>query len=150
MSNEVIYKTTTQVTLTGSGASLASNALAAPASVLGTSQHLNYPLGDFVLAGPWGASHAAGGSILLHARNLNIDGSGNESNPASDYQPNICGAFKVPSSNASHTTILYMLLQDVQLSPLGNVEYWIENKTNGAIGAGWTLKVTPKTRVPAP
>lgn len=150
MANEVLWKTTSQVTLASTAASVSSNTAVAPVSAgtLATSQHLNYPNLDFVLSVVFSSSVAAGGRFDLYARNLNIDGTADEDAPGASNAQHFVGAFGMRGSASSTTTPVYALCADVPSSPLGDVEYFIDNKTNGLIQASWTLKVTPKTFVP--
>lgn len=145
MANELKYTYTTQVTLEASGASAASAAMvAANDAALSSTNHLNYPLGDFVLKCDFGAAVGANVSVMLYRQDLNIDGTDDAVAPtASTYEQVLVGIFTIPSgqsASAVYPCVNVPLTKECQFS--------IKNGTAQSMSAGWTLKVTPKTYVP--
>lgn len=144
MANEVLWATTTQASLQTSGASCASNAFVSGGS-LTTGQHSNYVGGDLVLTGTMAASIAAASNYFaVYARSHNIDGTADSPVPGASFRGGYLGNIYFAGSGASGGQT--GILADVQTSPLGDVEFYLENLTNATMNAGWTLKFTPKTR----
>lgn len=148
MANEVEWTYASQVTLESSGASAASNVFVqADDTTLASGNHSNYPWADFVLKTVGhGAAVGSNGTINLYRQDLNMDGTaGDAAAPASTNPVIFVGAFRVPDAQASTATTYYSLT-DVPLA--ADCAFWIENKTNQNLNAGWTLKVTPKSYAP--
>lgn len=150
MSNEMKWSYATQVTLESSGASGANAAfLAADDTTLASGNHSNYPYADFVLKTVgFGAALTSTGSWYcgLWRQDLNIDGTSDEGAPTSSNKLHYCGSFVLPNSAAS-TSTNYVALTDVEL--VADQQYTLEVGLNTSLSAGWTLKVTPKTLMPA-
>lgn len=143
MANEVVWATLSQATLQSSGASAASTAIVS-GGTLATSTHSNYTSVDLVLTGTMAASIASNSNLFaVYARALDIDGTADAPTPGSSFKSKQVGAIQFAGSAASGGQT--SLLEDVQTSPLGPVEFFIENLTNATLNAGWTLKASPKT-----
>ena len=88
---------------------------------------------------------SASNYINVYRRDLNFDGTNDEPVPATAtsaaWSYHFVGAIPIPPYSVASTT--YVSLNDVPISD--QCEFYIENKLNTAIGAGWTVKVTPKT-----
>ena len=145
MSNEAVYTYLTQVTLEASGASGASSTyLAADDADLTSANHSNYPEADFVLTCDFGAGVAAGSSVLLYRRDLNIDGTNDSPAPSASCASQLVGAFIIPSAASASASYP---CPDVPIAK--DCEFYIYNGTDQDISAGWVLKATPKTFEPA-
>jgi hypothetical protein len=150
MANEAIWTYANQVTLESSGAS-AANAVfqLADNATLSSTNHNQYPVADFVLkVAGFGAQIATTGgpTINLYRVDQDIDGSNDAPVPTSSNRSLFVGGFVVPLA-VDATATLYLPLSEVPLSPVCN--FYIENQTGQSILAGWTLKATPKSLVPA-
>jgi hypothetical protein len=86
--------------------------------------------------------------VYLYRRDLNIDGTSDETVPAASNRQKYAGAFMVQAATTASTTH-YCQLTDVPLPGAGDCEFYIENNLGANIVAGWTLKITPKTDVSA-
>lgn len=146
MANEMKWVTTTQATIASSGTSMATNAGPISAGTLATSNHSNFPRLDFVLNCSFSASHASGSSVHLYARPLDVDSTSDQDAPGASFLHKLIGAFLIPGFSTSAVHIV--TFDNVPSSPIGPVEFYLDNKTNTPISAGWTLKCTPKTYVP--
>jgi hypothetical protein len=153
MSNETIYKTSTQTNVITGSAAIASNGFNLSTEVVacGTAQTGKYPLGDLALFASFTASVSSASNIVnVYRRDKNIDGGNNAPQPqsAAPAYSNIgVGSFVIPPFTAQSTG--YFFLPDVPLGA-GDMEFYIENKTNTGIASNYTLKLTPKTFAPAP
>lgn len=146
MADEVIYTYSSQVTLEASGGSCASDAyVAADDADLTSANTGNFPLADFALSCAFGAGIAAGKSINLYRRDLNIDSTNDEPAPSASWPNSLVGIFQLASGHGTDTS--YYSCPDVPLTQ--NCEFHIQNKTAQNLSAGWTLKATPKTTKPA-
>jgi hypothetical protein len=143
--NSVIYEYASQVTLEDSGTSAASDAyVAADDDTLESGVHNNYPLADFVLTCDFGAAVAAGSTVDLFRQDLNIDGANDAPAPSASCPHLYVGSFKIPSgasASASYPLDGIPIVADCQFS--------IKNSTDQNLSAGWDLKATPKTVIPA-
>lgn len=139
----------TQITHIGSGASMAAGVMSGTADISTALDSTNlgrYPLCDIVLkVSNTGSVSSASNTIILYRRSLNVDGTNDEPVPATAtsaaWSNKLVGSFTVPPWTVASTT--YLSAEDVVLTD--QCEFYIENKTNTGIGAGWTLKVKPKT-----
>ena len=145
MANEVINKYASPVTLEASGASAASAAfVAADDAALSSTNHSDYPMGDFALTCDFGAAVAAGVAVELYRQDLNIDGTADAPAPAAASPHKLVGMFNIPSAASASATY-----------PCNNVpltkecQFYVKNGTAQTMSAGWVLKVTPKTVIPA-
>lgn len=150
--------TTTQIVHIGSGTSLAANAISPSSDVstaLTSTNLATYPLADVQLYVQHTTSmSSASAAIYLYRRDLNFDGTNDEPIPSSAtnalYKAKFMGAFIAqPQSVTSNSHSLAMQITDVPLPGNCQCEFYVENGTNAAILAGWTLKVIPKTYVGA-
>ena len=144
----VVYST--QITHIGSGASMAAAVMSAStdvSTVLSSTNLGRYDRADLAIKVSATASiNSASASFIVYRRDLAFDGANNEPVPgtatASTWRPKLVGVVTLPSgSNASG--VYYSNLTDVPISD--GCEFYIENTLNTAIGAGWTIKVTPKS-----
>jgi hypothetical protein len=146
--------TTTQITHIGSGTSLASGGTINPSSDVSTALsftgNLNrYPRADAALMITATASIASTSTnVYLYRRDINIDGTSDETAPAASNKQKFMGAFQVQAATTVSTTH-YSQITDVPLPGAGDCEFYIENALGVNIPAGWTLKITPKTDVGA-
>ena len=145
MANEVINKYASQVTLEASGASAATTAwVAADDAALSSTNHSDYPTGDFALTCDFGAGVAAGVAVELYRQDLNIDGTADAPAPSAASPDHLVGMFRIPSAASASATY-----------PCNNVlltkecQFTLKNATAQTMSAGWVLKVTPKTVIPA-
>lgn len=92
---------------------------------------------------------AAGKTVDLFARPMNIDGTGDAPQTDTNYVGSLIGAFLIDVDAASHSVALIG-----GFAPLPNhytsqvFEFYIRNNTGVSIDAGWTLKITPITDGP--
>jgi hypothetical protein len=147
MADEVQFVYATQVVLEDSGAVTASDVFTKADDVsLSNANHSDYPLGDFVLAAAFAGTPGAYGNVNLYRRDLNIDSTNDAPAPSANYKGTFVGSFIIESA-ATASNKQYYPLKDVPLSK--ECEFYIENKTDQSMNAGWDLKVTPKTYKPA-
>lgn len=152
MANEAKWTYASQVTLESSGASAANAAFVqANDTTLGSANHSNFPYADFVLkTAGFGTTLASTGnpSINLYRVDQDIDSTADAPVPDASNKNYFVGAFILPLSASSASSINYYLpVTDVSLSK--NCGFYIENQSGQSLIAGWTLKVTPKSLVPA-
>lgn len=144
--------TSTQITHIGNGASIAAAGLSGSADVstalAGTGNLARYPRADVVLMiAPTASIASTSTNILLYRRDLNIDGTADETVPGASNKRKLVGYFQAQAATTVSTTH-YMQCDDVPLS-IGDCEFYIENTLGVNIPAGWTLKITPKSDVGA-
>lgn len=145
MANETILTTLSTVSIATSGASAASNAIVS-AGTLATSSHSGYTGCDLVFTGTMAASVASASNYFsVYARPLNVDGTADAPSPGTSFTGGFVGVLQIAGSGASGAQTA--VLQDVA-NGWFDVEFFIENKTNASLNAGWTLKATPKTYKP--
>lgn len=144
MANEVEWTYASQVTLEDSGASAASDAfVAADDADLAVANHYDYPFADFVLKCDFGAAVNGTSVVNLYRRDLNIDSTNDAPAPSDSCPHLLVGVFVIPSGTSATG---YYPCTDVPLAK--DCEFYIENKSNQSISAGWDLKATPKTYKP--
>lgn len=139
----------TQIIHIGSGTSLAAGVINPSSDVsvaLASSNLGRYDRADIALLISNTASVSSASNFLfLYRRDLNFDGTNDEPSPATAtsiaWSNHFVAAFQLPPYSVASTT--YINLLDIPLTD--QCEFYIENKTNTAVGVGWTLKVTPKT-----
>lgn len=145
MANEVVISTLAAVTIASSGASAASNAFVS-AGTLSASAHSGYTGSDLVFVGTMGgAVSSASNYFSVYARPLSIDSSNNAPSPGTSFTGGFVGALLIAGSSASGAQTAILL--DVPNS-WADVEFFVENKCNATLNAGWTLKAKPKTVKP--
>lgn len=143
----IVYSS--QITHIGSGTSLAAGVMSPSSDVstaLDSTNLARYPLCDIAIkVSNTAAVSSASNLIMVYRRDINIDGTNNEPAPATAtsiaWSNHLVGVIVVPPYSVASTT--YLNLTDIPLTD--QCEFYIENKLNTAVGAGWTLKVTPKT-----
>lgn len=152
MSDETIYKYSSEVTAISSTATVASTGFNSSAEVtsLSSAQTGKYPLADAALFASFSTSISSASNVcVLYRRDLNIDGSNDAPIPqagAPAYSHIAVGQFIIPPYTAASSG--YFFCPDVPLA--GDCEFYLENKTNATIDAGFTVKIKPKTYTPAP
>lgn len=146
--NSVVFST--QVTHIGNGTSLAPAAVNPSSDVsvalAGTGNLGRYPEADIALRIVPTASIASTSNLIyLYRRDLNADGASNENVPGASAKAKLIGVFQanVTATTATQTHVITITNADISA---GDCEFYIENQLNVNIPAGWTLKVTPKSR----
>lgn len=146
MANEVIISTLAAITVASSGSSVASNGFVS-AGTLSSSSHSGYTGSDLVLTGTMAASVSSASNFFsVYARPLNIDSTNDAPVPSASFSGGFVGALIIAGSSASGAQT--SILMDVPNS-WADVEFYVENKCNATLNAGWTLKAVPKTVKPA-
>lgn len=141
MANEAVFKFGTTKTLEANGASTAANVFTiADDASMTASDHNDYTMIDFTLSGTFSIAPTAGEVINLYARLMDIDGTNDAQVPSTNYLATYLGSFLVEPV----TSAQYVALFNVA-TPGRTFNCYIENKTSQTLGAGWTLKATPKT-----
>lgn len=137
------------VTLVSSGAQITAGNMSGSADVansLSSANHSNYERGDVTLnLSVSGSVNSLSNYVVLYRRDLNIEGTGDAPQPSTAYPAysSACaGIMSIPPFTAASSNVS-VISRDVKLSR--ECEFYIENRLNIAIPAGWTLKVTPKT-----
>ena len=148
MPTNVSVAYSTQVTHIGSGASIAAGGFSGSGDVsvalVGTGNLARYPKADISLfIAPTASIALASNYVTLFRRDLNHDGTADESIPATSNEQKFMGTFQC-SATTTASTSHYLQLTDVPL-PGGDCEFYIKNTLAVNIPIGWTLKVTPKT-----
>jgi hypothetical protein len=143
----------TQITHIGSGASIAAagvNGSADISTVLSFTGNLNrYPRCDVTLMiAPTASVALASSALYLLRRDLNVDGTADETAPGASNINKFMGSFNIQAATTVSTTH-YATLTDIPLPGAGDCEFYIQNGLGVNVPAGWTLKVTPKTDVGA-
>ena len=139
----------TQIAHIGSGGALAAGAMSAASDVstaLDSTNLARYDRADLaVKISNTGSVSSLSNYLNVYRRDLNFDGTNDEPVPATAtsaaWSMHLVGQLVIPPYSVASTT--YQLLSDVPLSD--QCEFYIENKLNTGVGAGWTIKVTPKT-----
>lgn len=146
MAGEDIVKVGTQKTLEANGASITTTSVvqADDATYAVVADGGGYPDGEFALSCAYGSAPTEGTLISLYARVLDIDGTNDTDVPEATRPGYVVGAFVV--NNVTSTQYLWCYAQDL---PLVASYYLHNNGTGQTISAGWTLKVTPRSRGPA-
>jgi hypothetical protein len=145
MANECIWAYGNQITLEGNGASQAANNFVAASNQSNSTNHGDFPLGDFALECAFGATIGNGTTVNLYRCDQGIIGSNNAVAPSALNPRLFVGSFGVPDTQAANSVI------DIPLDsvPLGKTAAWyIENKAGQTLSATWVLKMTPKTYKP--
>ena len=142
----IVYST--QVTHIGSGASIAAAGYSGTADVsvalVGTGNLARYPRADISLfVAPTASIAVASTYISLYRRDLNHDGTNDESAPGASNEKKFMGGFQVAAATTASTSH-YVQFTDCTL-PGGDCEFYIKNGLGVNIPAGWTLKITPKS-----
>lgn len=138
-----------QITHIGSGTSLAAGAMSPSSDVstaLDSTNLSRYDRADLAIKiSNTGSVSSASNTVIVYRRDINIDGTNDEPTPATAtsnaWSNHLVDVIVIPPYSVASTT--YWNARDVPLTD--QCEFYIENKMNTAVGAGWTLKVTPKT-----
>lgn len=147
MADEMTWVYASQVTLEASGSAITDTSFGvADDADLTSTNHDDYPYADFELEAAFGSATDVGGVVYLYRQDLNIDGSTNDAPaPASTYPHKQVGLFNIPDS--STTLGYYPCSGVVHLS--ADCQFSLKNAAGQTLSAGWKLKATPKTYVPA-
>lgn len=145
--------TSTQVTHIGSGASIAAGGISVSADVStalsGTGNLARYPRCDVALMiAPTASIASTSTGIMLYRRDLNFDGTNDETVPGASNKQKVVGSFQVAAATTVSTTH-YLQCTDVPLPGAGDCEFYIGNDLGVNIPVGWTMKITPKSDVGA-
>ena len=146
--------TSTQITHVSSGASIAPAALSGSADVsaalLSFTGNLNrYPRCDVTLTiAPTASIASTSTNIYLYRRDMNIDGTTDETQPGTSNKQHYAGSFQIPAATTASTTHTEQIT-DVALPGGNDCEFYIENALGVNIPIGWVMKVTPKSDVGA-
>jgi hypothetical protein len=145
--------TSTQIAYIGSGASIAAGSINVSGDISTalsfTGNLARYPRCDAVLfIAPTASIAAASAFLNLYRRDINIDGTNDETIPGASNKQHYVGTFQVAAATVASTTH-YTQITDVPLSGSNDCEFYLENTLAVNIPAGWTLKITPKTDVGA-
>ena len=147
MSGETINVWGTQKSLEAAGGAIASGSVVKATTSYDTvADGLNYPDAEFFLSGTFSVAPTEGTVLALYARPLALDGaSANAEIPEANRPTMFVGSFIVNDV----TTLQNMVLQARDLPK--KADYYIHNSGTGqSFGAGWALKVTPKSYKAAP
>lgn len=147
MSNERIAVWGTQKTLESSGGAIASGSIvqADDATYSMETDGANFPDAEFALVGTFAVAPTENTVLALFARPLDIDGTKDTDVPEATRPTRWIGNFIV--NNVITEQVL--LLEAFGLPR--KADYYVYNSGTGQqLGAGWTLKVTPRTDKVAP
>ena len=144
--------TSTQITHIGSGTSLAAAAINPSSDVStalsGTGNLARYPRCDIaIMIAPTASIASTSTGLYVYRRDLNFDGTNDETAPGSSNKRKYVGGATVNAATTASTTH-YVDIVDVPLAG-GDCEFYLENGLGVNIPAGWTMKITPKTDVGA-
>lgn len=143
MAGEIIRVYGTPKTLEANGALIANNTVvqADDATYDIVSDGSSYDDGEFALAFTYASAPTEGTVLALLVRPLDIDGTNDAEVPEASRPVRQIGVFVVNNV----TTAQYAECVGRDLPKLG--AYYIHNVGTGqSVSAGWTLKVTPRTR----
>lgn len=148
MTTNVLVVRGSEIVHVGSGNSLTPGAFG-PSSfstaLSGTGNLSNYPRCDVTLfVVPTSSIASQSATVALYRRDINIDGTNDETVPDASNRNKFMGAFNL-KFGTTVTTTHYVQMTDVPLPGRGDCEFYISNDLNCNIPAGWTLKITPKT-----
>lgn len=148
MTNETKIFAGTQKTLMTSGASIANNALAqaTTANYAVVADGLGYPDAEFVLSATFATAPTEGATLALYCAPQDIDGTNDAQVPEATRPTVFIGVFVVNDvTSAQYIPLNGIVARDV---PLVGSYYLHNNGTGQSVSAGWTLKVTPRTKGP--
>lgn len=144
MANEVKKVYGTQKTLSTSIAAFANNALSAAVGTYNSTDTLDYPDADFVLAVSFGTAPTEGTTIDLLVRPINVESTNDTVAPQTTYQPHRIGSFYVDNV----TTTQYLMCSGYDLPQEGEL-YLFNNATGQTTNANASLFMRPRTLMPA-
>jgi len=146
VSGEIVAVWGTTKVLESAGGAIANNALlqADDAVYDLVVDGSSFPHAEFVLTGTFAAAPTEGAVLALYARPLDIDGTSDAEIPEATRPTVFVGTFTVNNVTTAQT----MQLNGVIAYDLPKrAEYYVHNNGTGqALSAGWTLKVTPRTK----
>lgn len=146
MAGEAIYKYGTPKTLEANGGSITNGTIvqANDATYGVVADGAYYPDAEFVASFTYGTGPTEGTALVLLARPINIDGTGDAEVPEAGLPQVFVGSFVVNNV----TSLQYQRCVGFGLPK--EAEYYLYNASTGqTVSAGWTLKVTPRTYAPA-
>lgn len=147
MAGETIRVYGTPKTLEANGALIANNTLvqANDATYDIVTDGASFEDGDFALGFTYATAPIEGTVLALLARPLDIDGTNDAQAPETTRPVRQIGVFVVDNV----TTAQYAVCVGRDLPKLA--EYYVHNVGTGqSVSAGWTLKITPRSRKAAP
>ena len=132
-----LYGATTVLHDIATTAAVATDTMSAESVVLGTTQHGDYPFGEFELAATFALAVAANKSIDLYFRPYDISGANQAPAPSTTYKQQRIGSFYPDVI----LTAQYLKVDGVQLRKDGT--YYLFNNATGQSmpAAAWGLKV---------
>lgn len=142
--------TSTQIVHIGSGASISSGGFSGSGDIstaLARTGNLGaYPMCDIAVKVQGTASVASTSqNLYLYRRDLNFDGTSDETVPGSSNRQQFMGTRQVPAGTATSWTH-YVNFTNVPLPASADCEFYLESGLGVNITAGWTLKVTPAAK----
>lgn len=141
--------TSTQITHIGSGASIAPGGFSGSADIstaLARTGNLGaYPAVDIAVKVQGTASIAsASQNLYLYRRDINIDGTNDETVPGTSNRQHHMVSKVVPAGTAASWTH-YISFTNVPVPAHGDCEFYLESGLGVNITPGWSMKVTPRT-----
>jgi len=145
------FGTQDTVTVAGGTSAVSNDAFSASGDVVsgGWTNDDDAPDGTAVLTFQYPSGTISTDGVNLVVRRMNIDGTADEAQPDSGYAGLSLGTFPIDANLAATTnttTVLDIPLLNAYSSQV--YEFYLENKLNVTMTAGWTLKITPKTLGP--
>lgn len=154
MANNLIYISSTQVTHIGSGDATAAGSFNNSSCVsvaLDSTNLFRFPSAEVVLdfSSLSAFLSSTANTIFLFRRDLNTDGTKDDNIPtATDPYAKLVGSAQYPTT-ISGTSVQATCVTFVDVPLSEQCEFYIQNSTNRAWTAGWTLKVKPVTVTPS-
>lgn len=146
MSGELVAVWGTTKVLESGGISIANNAVAQADDAVYdlVVDGAGFPNAEFVLTGAFAVAPVEGAVLALYARPLGIDGTGGAEIPEASRPTVFIGTFSVNNVTSVQTIPLNGL---IAYDLPRRAEYYVHNNGTGqALGAGWKLTATPRTK----
>lgn len=131
----------TQDTITGSGATVASDAFGAAATTWTNDD--DAPSASMILEATYSVAPTSNTSVNLYARPLNIQSTNDGDVPDANFGHVYLGSFPLNNVTTAQYLTIDIRLPNTKTSQEYN--FYIENKGGQTISAGWDLYITPKT-----
>jgi len=145
--NDAIRKySSNTLILENNGASITSTSVMAADDLtydLSTTDHADAPNATFALRCQFSSAPANNTPVVLILQALDIDGTNDEPDPDSGYQPRRSAVFLIKGVASSN---LYVSADAYEIPRKGKA--WLLNQTNQTISSGWGLKMTAFTYGP--
>ena len=140
----VVFGTTKTLEANGSSITNGSIVQANDATYSIVSDGASWPDAEFVASFTYGTGPTEGTALVLLARPINIDGTGDAEVPEAGLPQVFVGSFVVNNV----TSLQYQRCVGFDLPK--EAEYYLYNASTGqTVSAGWTLKVTQRNYQPA-